>query len=97
MTRILDRMEADGLIERLRHPEDRRGLLIGLTAEGRRRYGDVAREHLQRERALLDALSAEDQAQLADLLRKLLISLERMPDADDRRVRRRPGRVPAPR
>jgi DNA-binding MarR family transcriptional regulator len=76
MTRILDRMERQGLIERLPHPEDRRGLLVGLTPEGRRVYGAVARRHLANERRLLAALSDAEQERLAGLLRKLLVSLE---------------------
>jgi DNA-binding MarR family transcriptional regulator len=90
MTRILDRMEAQGLIERLPHPEDRRGLLVGLTPEGRRRYGAAGREHLANERRLVSALTDAEQAQLAGLLRTLLISLEsREVTHDDRRVRGR--------
>jgi DNA-binding MarR family transcriptional regulator len=93
MTRILDRMEAQGLIERLPHPEDRRGLLVGLTPEGRRRYGAAGREHLANERRLVAALTAPEQEQLAALLRTLLISLEDkkglVTHDDDRRIRGR--------
>ncbi len=35
MTRLLDRLEAKGLIRRERHPQDRRSIVIGPTGEGR--------------------------------------------------------------
>jgi DNA-binding MarR family transcriptional regulator len=35
MTRLLDRLEAKGLLTRVRHPDDRRAILIEPTAAGR--------------------------------------------------------------
>ncbi|MER6982653.1 MarR family transcriptional regulator, partial [Streptomyces carpinensis] len=35
-TTIVDSLERDGLVERVRHPQDRRAILLRLTDEGRR-------------------------------------------------------------
>lgn len=37
-TRLVDRLERAGLVERLRNPADRRGVLVRATEEGRRRF-----------------------------------------------------------
>lgn len=35
MTHLVDRLEREGLVERVANPDDRRGLLVGLTRKGR--------------------------------------------------------------
>ncbi len=75
MTKRLDKLEAEGLIAREPDPSDRRGTLIALTDEGRRVIDAVTPAHLANEAALLSVLTAEEQATLADLLRKLRVGL----------------------
>jgi DNA-binding MarR family transcriptional regulator len=70
-TKRLDRLEQAWLIERLPDPKDRRGVLIALTDQGRKRVDDAIGDHLANEHALLSALTPAEQQQLADLLRKL--------------------------
>jgi DNA-binding MarR family transcriptional regulator len=82
MTHLVDRLEALGLVERLPDPEDRRGLLVGLTRKGRALVDRVTPSHLATERRLLEGLTEREQAQLAALLRKLLHSLEADQPAD---------------
>lgn len=72
----LDRLERAGLIARQADPDDRRGVLVTLTSEGRRRFDDAASHYLARGRSLLDGLDAAEQEQLAQLLRRLLEPLE---------------------
>jgi DNA-binding MarR family transcriptional regulator len=74
-TKRLDRLEQAGLIARSPDPNDRRGTLITLTDAGLERIDAVTEAHLANERRLLDALSAAEQRQLADLLRKLRLGL----------------------
>jgi DNA-binding MarR family transcriptional regulator len=74
-TKRLDRLEQAGLIERAPDPDDRRGTLITLTAAGHRLIDTVTEAHLDNERSLLAALTAEEQRGLADLLRKLQLGL----------------------
>jgi DNA-binding MarR family transcriptional regulator len=77
MTHRLADLERAGLVARVPNPEDGRGLLVELTAEGLDLVDRVASDHLANERALLAPLSAEEQETLAALLRTLLQGLER--------------------
>ena len=74
-TKRLDRLEQAGLIKRDPDPDDRRGTLITLTAAGRELIDSVTEAHLANERRLLSGLSEAEQHRLADLLRKLRLSL----------------------
>jgi DNA-binding MarR family transcriptional regulator len=76
MTHLVDRLEREGLVERVADPDDRRGLLVGLTRKGRALVRRVGPTHLDTERRMLAALTKQEQADLARLLRKLLIGLE---------------------
>jgi DNA-binding MarR family transcriptional regulator len=46
VTRLVDRLEAQGLVIREPCPEDRRGLLARITDEGRRRLAEARPTHL---------------------------------------------------
>src|SRR3954463_14378021 len=74
-TKRLDKLEGAGLIAREPDPGDRRGTLIALTDEGRRVIDATTADHLANEARLLSVLSPDEQAQLADLLRKLRLGL----------------------
>ena len=76
MTNRVDRLAARGLVERLPDPRDRRGVLVRLTATGRRTVDGALEGLLSRERALLTGLDADDQRRLADLLRALVVPFE---------------------
>ncbi|MGD0882966.1 MAG: MarR family transcriptional regulator [Acidimicrobiales bacterium] len=41
VTRLIDRLEAAGLVERMRNPDDRRGVLVRATTEAHRVFGSV--------------------------------------------------------
>src|SRR6266480_1799015 len=68
MTHLVDRLERDGLVERIADPDDRRGLLVGLTRKGRALVGRAGPSHLDTERRMLAALTNQEQAELARLL-----------------------------
>ena len=72
MTNRVDRLAGRGLVERMPDPSDRRGVLVRLTADGRRRVDGALEELLRRERDLLSSLPAKDSRQLAALLRTLV-------------------------
>jgi DNA-binding MarR family transcriptional regulator len=57
-------------------PEDRRGVLVELTPAGRGLVDDLAERHLENERALIGALTPEEQRTLVELLKKLLVPFE---------------------
>ena len=77
MTRRIDRLERSGLVTRVADPEDRRGILVGLTPAGRSLVDEIAEDHLQNERDLIGSLTPEEQQMLAALLKKLLLDFER--------------------
>jgi DNA-binding MarR family transcriptional regulator len=72
MTNRVDRLEARGFVERLPDPHDRRGVLVRLTAEGRRTVDGAFEELLEAERGLLADLPARDHKQLVGHLRTLM-------------------------
>jgi DNA-binding MarR family transcriptional regulator len=68
MTRVLDRLEAMGLVQREAHPSDRRALCIVLTERGRSIFPElVACADRVRDRAL----AGLDDGQRAELVRML--------------------------
>ena len=72
MTNRVDRLEARGLVERERDPNDRRGVSVVLTDAGRALVDRALTDLLQRERALLEDLSAPQQRDLAMMLRTIV-------------------------
>ena len=76
MTNRIDRLAEKGLVRRVPDPEDRRGILVELTEQGRELIDRALISHVANEARLLQPLSREEQQTLAALLRKLLSSLE---------------------
>ncbi|MBE3000850.1 MarR family transcriptional regulator [Nocardiopsis sp. HNM0947] len=71
----LDRMEADGLVRRVRSEEDRRVVHAELTPLGLERIDRAFTDHLLTEEEMLAGLTPEEVDLLAALLRKLGRSL----------------------
>jgi DNA-binding MarR family transcriptional regulator len=76
MTHRLAQLRSAGLIRRTPDPADGRGLLVELTAKGRRLVDRLAAGHLANEDRLLAGLTAAEREELERLLRKLLRHLE---------------------
>ncbi len=76
MTKIVDRLERDGLVTRRRSSADGRGRVVALTTAGRELIDRAFAEHLRNERRLLDHLALADAAQLEALLTTWLAQLE---------------------
>jgi DNA-binding MarR family transcriptional regulator len=72
MTNRIDRLSARGFVERYPDPDDRRGVIVRLTAEGKAAVDGAFTALLEAERGLLDALPERDRRKLASLLRTLL-------------------------
>jgi DNA-binding MarR family transcriptional regulator len=69
LTRLVDRIEAAGLVRRERVPGDRRGVRVVLTPEGRRRHDAAFVEHLRViEREFGGRLTPAEQQAVADAL-----------------------------
>jgi DNA-binding MarR family transcriptional regulator len=72
MTNRIDRLEEAGLVRRRPDPQDKRGVLVTLTAAGRSRVDAALADLLAAEQALLGGLPEASRHTLAGLLRILL-------------------------
>lgn len=69
LTRLVDRIEAAGLVRREPVPGDRRGVRVALTPEGRRRHDKAFVEHMRViEREFGGRLTPAEQQAVADAL-----------------------------
>lgn len=71
VTKRVDRLEQAGLVARAPDPDDRRGVLVGLTAEGLELVDRAVQEHVANEHNLLAGLTDGERERLIRLLRKL--------------------------
>jgi DNA-binding MarR family transcriptional regulator len=76
MTSRLDRLEDAGFVRRLPDPEDRRGVVVELTEQGREAWDLAANVQGRREAFFARTLTKAEQKQLNTLLRKLLLGLD---------------------
>ena len=72
MTNRIDRLGERGLVERSPDPHDRRGVLVGLTAAGKRAVDGAFDSLIDKERDLLGELSTAERGELAALLKRLM-------------------------
>jgi MarR family transcriptional regulator, 2-MHQ and catechol-resistance regulon repressor len=71
LTLVVKNLEKRGLVQRKQIPEDRRYFLLDLTPKGKRLIAEVFPQQATRITEVLDALTAEEQADLARLAKKL--------------------------
>ncbi len=72
LTRLVDRLEREGLLKRERCESDARGLFAEITPAGRRLFDEARSTHLDGVRALfLDRFSREELRTLGGLWQKL--------------------------
>ena len=76
ITSRLDRLERRGYVKRTPHPSDRRGVLVELTATGRKVLEQAVAADAAGEQGLLASLAKDDKRAMAALLKKLLAGLE---------------------
>jgi len=76
MTRMLDTLESDGLVERLPDPADRRSKLLRLTPQGERVLEDIFEIADELRDRLLDGVPSEKAEELNDLLGMLIGRLD---------------------
>ncbi|TSD11204.1 MarR family winged helix-turn-helix transcriptional regulator [Curtobacterium sp. KBS0715] len=75
MTNRVDRLAARGFVGRRTDPKDGRGILVSLTGKGRVAVDAAIADLLAAERDILSGVSADQQGQLAGLLRRLILGL----------------------
>ncbi len=70
ISRMVDRLEARGLIRRKSAEDDKRGVLIGLTESGAQLQKTVGRAHVQHIMELMDAALTEEEMRTLEQLTK---------------------------
>lgn len=70
-SRMIDGLERDGLVRRAASPQDRRVVLVSLTAEGGRVVGEKRDLIRQRRRELVRTLSPGERTEAARMLRRM--------------------------
>jgi DNA-binding MarR family transcriptional regulator len=76
MTNRVDRLVEKGLVERSADPDDRRGVLVRLTSEGRARVDAALEGLLEHEQRLLSRLTAPQRDALAQSLRVVVSAFD---------------------
>jgi MarR family transcriptional regulator, organic hydroperoxide resistance regulator len=74
-TRMLQQLEARGLVSRRRSPADERQVLVSLTGDGRRELTAVRAEFRERQAQVLTQFTPAERAQLAWQLRRLAAAI----------------------
>jgi DNA-binding MarR family transcriptional regulator len=83
MTNRLDRLEAAGFVRRIPNPDDRRGIVVELTDEGKRVWRESVDVQAQKEALITAAaLDARERDQLNSHLRRLMLAFERSEGAE---------------
>ena len=77
MTNRLDNMERRGLIRRLDDPDDRRGVIVELTEEGKLLWDRAVEAQAEKESIVATALDEAERRELNVLLRRLMNAFER--------------------
>jgi DNA-binding MarR family transcriptional regulator len=72
ITQLMDRLEADGLVQRVQDPSDRRAVRAALTSLGIKRQAAGAQEVDRLHKEFAKSLSGVDQAALRRALRALV-------------------------
>lgn len=76
MTNRLDGLEQEGLVRRLPDPDDRRGVIVELTKEGRELWERTVGAQAAKEQFVASALTPEERQQLNMLLRRMVVHTE---------------------
>jgi DNA-binding MarR family transcriptional regulator len=84
MVSTIDELEAKGLVERRRHPTDRRAHALHVTELGRVTLTHGRRLAKQTQKELLAPLSSEERQQLHELLLKLALATQQVGKPADR-------------
>lgn len=82
MTHRIDQLEKAGLVERIRNPQDGRGFLVSLTPQGLAVIKEAVSAHVATQAKLVAGLTSSQRAQLDELLRQFLASLEDQTPSD---------------
>jgi MarR family transcriptional regulator, transcriptional regulator for hemolysin len=79
LVRILDRMEADGWVQRCFDPADRRAHTLWLTSKAKPMLDDIAQLIADTRTEALQGLSSEERSKLLELLERVHANLSSLP------------------
>ena len=79
-SQMIDRLEADGLVYRIRNPRDRRSVLVELTDGGVERMRHAEASHMQLARELLEPLTEEERVAALSTFDRVLSLFEKDTD-----------------
>jgi len=71
MTVVVDNLEREGLVERVRSTRDRRVIRVRLTQKGTRRFEEIFKPHAEFVSRVAAVLTEKEQTDLGRLLKKL--------------------------
>jgi len=71
LTGLIDRLEAQGLAQRLSHPKDRRKIRVQITPKGRKRYEEASARSDKTLETYFKALTVRERQQLRTAMYKL--------------------------
>lgn len=89
VTSLIDRMERDGLVERLDHPDDRRVTLVQLTEAGEAFLSSLRPRHRAFLSEMMSCCPEEELSQLTHLLTKFKERLDELTAAREKASSRR--------
>lgn len=78
MTVVIDNLEREKLVERMRSATDRRVILVRLTAKGEALFNRIFPKHAEFVTELVSVLKPEEQRALGRLLKKLGLALQHL-------------------
>lgn len=86
-SQMIDRLESEGLVYRIKNPRDRRSVLVELTEKGvrRMRHADECHQTLAQE--LLEPLSEDERIAALSTFERVLSLLENHPASADERAK----------
>jgi DNA-binding MarR family transcriptional regulator len=80
ITDLVDGLEADGYLERSRHPTDRRKTVLTVTDQGRTALGAARRERLANAAGFFASLDPDERSTMGRLLDKITSTVPPHPD-----------------
>ena len=76
LSKALDRLESEGLVQRLRSDADRRSVLVALTPKGQAMADDLIPRARSHQASLLEGYKAEERDALQRILQGFLAQIE---------------------
>jgi MarR family 2-MHQ and catechol resistance regulon transcriptional repressor len=75
MTVVVDNLAKEGLVERIPSTEDRRAIVVRLTAKGKKLFSEIFPKHARFVASTAAVLTEQEQTELSGLLKKLGMGL----------------------